>query len=286
MAGIQGAKTKELLPIAWLNTSNEKDAWTKYKYLSPFLEGARERCLLLGYRIDEFWTRQPGMTMRRISQILYQRGIDAAIVTYPARHVRLKWDHMACVALGGALLAPRLHRVMGDFNFNLTLALKVLRRYGYRRIGISQSEGVDQFTQRIYRSIAYHLLATSESSDQIPPLFYIGISEDEAKNKLAPWVRRYRPEVIVSSDGRMVDWIRELGLRVPKDIGVIHLSLDEDVLDWAGIHSNKREIGAAAAEWVISMAQNHRYGVPKTGLITLVRGSWQTGRTLQTPKIK
>jgi len=32
MASVRGAKTKELLPIAWLNTDREKDAWQKYKF--------------------------------------------------------------------------------------------------------------------------------------------------------------------------------------------------------------------------------------------------------------
>ena len=76
------------------------------------------------------------MTMKRVSQILYQRGIEGAIVTHPARHLRLNWNHLAAVSLEGALLAPRLHRVMSDMFFNLLLALKMVKRSGYRRIGI------------------------------------------------------------------------------------------------------------------------------------------------------
>jgi LacI family transcriptional regulator len=283
MARIRGAKSKELLPLAWLNTNREKNAWHKYKFLSPYLEGARERALQLGYRLEEIWTQEPGMSMRRISQILYQRGIDGVIVTYPARHLRLRWDHLACVGIGGSLLAPRLHRVMTDSNFNLLLALKCLRRQGYRRIGICFENEVDRFSHHVLRSTAHHFINTSPRADQVPPLFYSGRDSAEQANaarQLAAWFRRYRPQVIVGSTSYLLEWLKMAGARVPEDVGLVHLAKDDDVADWAGIHSHKKEFGATAAEWVIALLQRNELGVPKLGLDTLVRGKWCAGRTL------
>ncbi|MDD5262957.1 MAG: LacI family DNA-binding transcriptional regulator [Methylacidiphilales bacterium] len=289
MESVRGAKSKELLPIAWLNTTIEKDAWQKYKFHTPLIEGARERALELGYRIEEIWTRERGMTMQRISQILWQRGIEGVIVTHPAKHLRLKWDHQACVSLGGNLLAPRLHQVIGDMNFNLLLALKVLRRHGYRRIGICLPEQVIWFAHREIRSIAYHFVATAAKSDRVPPLFYKGENEADlldSEKQVQAWVFRHRPDVVVGTSSRLRNWVKATGARVPEDVGIVHLAVDDDLPDWAGIHSNRREMGATAAEWVISLVQNHRFGVPKIGLNMLVRGSWQPGWTLLIPKGK
>ena len=289
MASVRGAKSKDLLPIAWLNTTRERDSWQKYKYLSPYLEGARERSHELGYRIEEIWTQQPGMTMRRVSQILYQRGIDGVIVTYPASHLHLRWDHLACVGLGGALLAPRLHRVLTDSSFNLLLALKSLRRQGYRRIGICFENEVDRFSHHLLRSTAHHFVITSPVAYQVPPLFYTGRTPPElilAGKQVAVWLRRYRPEVVVGSTSHLLPWIRATGARVPQDVGIVHLSKDDDVSDWAGIHSHKREHGRTVAGWVIALLQNNEYGVPKLGLDTLVRGIWCGGRTLLSPRGK
>jgi len=283
MAGVRGAKSKELLPIAWLNTNREKDAWHKYKFLSPFLEGARERAQQLGYRLDEIWTHEPGMTMQRIAQILYQRGIGGVIVTYPARHLRLRWDHFACVGIGGALLAPRLHRVLTDSNFNLLLALKCLRRQGYRRIGICLENEVDRFSHHPLRSTAYHFTATTPRANQVPPFFYSSRDDAErvqAARQVAAWFRAHRPQVIVGCTAYLLPWLRAAGARVPQDVGIVHLAKDEDVSDWAGIHSHKREHGVTAAEWVIALLQRNELGLPRLGLDTLVRGKWCAGRTL------
>jgi len=283
MQRMRDAKSKDLLPIAWLNSKAEKDAWNQIEYLSPYLEGARMRALELGYRIEEIWARQPGMTMRRISQILYQRGLEGVIVSQPARHIRLDWVHLAGISIDGSLLAPGLHRVMSDNAFNLLLALKSLKRLGYRRIGICLSEQVDSFSHHACRSSACYFHSTTPESEQVTPLFYPATAPATIKRQVAAWLKSNKPDVIVGLDNRLVEWVEETGYDVPGEVGVVHLALDDDVIDWAGIYSNKREIGATAADWVISLLQNHRFGLPKIAMNMLVRGSWRPGRTLLLP---
>jgi LacI family transcriptional regulator len=291
MARVQDARTKDLLPIGWLNTHSERNAWHKFKFLSPYLEGARERCLQLGYRLEEIWLHEPGTTMRRVSEIVYQRGIGAVIVTQFAKHLRFNWDHLAAVSLEGALLAPRLNRVATDIGFNLTLALKMVRRFGYRRIGICLDQNVDRNSSHSCRAEANYLHAVTPKSERVPPLLYsweTRTTEEREKGKaqVVAWLRRYQPDVIVGHSNQLVLWAQAAGYRVPEEIGIVHIANDDDVSDWAGICSNRREIGAAAVNQVISLAQIHQFGVPKIAMHTLIRGSWRPGRTLLMPKPK
>ena len=285
MTRMREAKSKDLLPIAWLNSKPDKDDWNKTKYLSPYIQGARERALELGYRIEEIWARQAGMTMSRISQILSQRGIEGVVVSQPARHVRLDWTHLAGVSIDGSLIAPGLHRVMSDNAFNLLLALKSVKRLGYRRIGICLSEQVDSFSHHACRSTACYFHLTTAKSERVAPLFY-AIQGPQIEKQVISWLRRCQPDVVVGLDNHLVEWVEAAGYRVPEKMGVVHLALDDDVIDWAGIYSNKREIGATAVEGVVSLLQNHRFGLPKIAFNTLVRGSWQSGRTLLSPRGK
>ncbi len=285
MQRMREAKSKDLLPIAWLNSLPEKDAWTRFAYLSPYLEGAQTRALELGYRIEPIWARQPGMTMRRISRILYQRGIEGVIVSQPARHIRLDWSHLAGVSIDGSLLAPGLHRVMSDHAFNLQLALKALKRLGYRRIGICLSDQMDSFSHGALRSTVCYFQSTTPKAHQVSPLYYAnGVLPPMQKRHLTEWFRLHRPDVVVCLDNRMVKWLDDAGARIPEGVGVVHLAVDDDVSDWAGIYSDKREIGATAVEWVITLLQNHRFGLPRKAVTMQVRGSWQGGRTLSPNK--
>jgi LacI family transcriptional regulator len=283
MAQVRMTTAQDLLPIAWLNASEFRDSWHRFRFHSPYLEGASARAMELGYGLEEIWVREPGMTMKRLSSILYQRGIEGAIVTLPARHFRLDWDHLASVALGASLLAPRLHRVTADLNFNLRLALKSVKKLGYERIGICLWPQVDSSSHYAIRATARDLYFSASRKKQIPPLFH---SPDRAKRgeiqklELAAWLDRYKPEVVVGHDHRLKAWAEAAGYRVPQDVGIVHLALDDDVLDWAGIYSRRREIGATAVDQVVSLIRNRQFGVPKVPLEILIRGSWRMGHTL------
>lgn len=287
MARVRDTKSKDLLPIAWLNTSSERDAWHRYPFQSPYVEGASKRALELGYRLEELWCHEPGMTMKRLSKILYQRGIEGVVAPFPARHFRLDWDHLSSVALGETLMAPRLHRITGDVNYNLQLALKMLKRLGYRRIGICLARTVDTASHASAWDTARALYSSASKKDQVPPLFYPlwhkgGGSAQEKERATTAWIKQYKPEVIVGHDNRLVKWAEDAGFRVPEDMGVVHLAVDDDVLDWAGIHSNRRKMGETAIEWLVSLIRNRQFGAPEMPLNILIRGAWQTGRTIKT----
>jgi len=289
MTAVRASEKKQLLPIAWLNTHSEQNAWEKYKFLSPYLEGAKIRAVQLGYKLEEFWLYQPGMTMRRMSQILYQRGIDGVIVTQYWKHFNLNWNYLTGVAIETTLISPGLHTVVSDTFCNFLLAIKMLKRFGYRRIGVCLDSSVNRRTYHAMGAMVPFLDTAPPKLEHIPPLFYSGEGSGAWKTtqkQLKPWLHDYRPEVVVGHSSFLVEYIEKAGFSVPKDIGVIHLATDDDVSDWAGICANKREIGAAAVEKTVSQIQQRQVGLPKTPFNILVRGSWSPGRTLLIPKPK
>jgi LacI family transcriptional regulator len=279
MARMREAKSKAVLPIAWLNSMPAERAWQDYSFLSPYFIGAQQRAHKLGYCLDEIWSAQPGMSMKRISQILDRRGIEGVIVSQPARHVRLNWERLAAVSVDGFWMAPGIDRVMTDNAFNLSLSLKSLKRLGFRRIGVFLTEDVDRATRHFCRAVANDFLSTIPPSDRVEPHFY----GDIRPNPIAGWLKYWKPEVVVGLDNRLVSLITDAGYRVPEDVGVVHLSLDDDVIDWTGIYSNKRAVGAGAVERVVAMIQNNLFGLPEIALTTLVPGSWRNGRTTRNP---
>jgi LacI family transcriptional regulator len=283
MAGIRRSTAKDLLPVVWLNANREKDAWHKYSFLSPYMEGAGECFQEQGYRIEEIWIRDPGNSMRRIAQIVESQGIEGVIVTDPARHVRLNWDRLAGVAIGGGLLAPALHRVAMDSNYNLMLSLKSLRRQGYKRIGVCLTEQADRFSHHGARSTILYFNFTIPQSHRVEPLFTgIDLNPEGDKCAFAAWLKRERPDAVVGHSSQMVDWVQSAGFRVPEEMAVAHLAVEDDVLDWAGIYANKRKIGRLAASKLVSLIQQRQFGVPDIASSEFVPGAWRPGRTVLT----
>ena len=286
MAQVRSTKKQDLLPIAWINTDEEPNIWQKYPFFTPYWEGASTRARELGYRLDEFWLHEPGMSEARLSQILFQRGIEGVLVAPPKRlsigRLRLKWDHFAGVTFEKAIWAPHLHVVLRDHHYNLMLALKLLRRFGYRRIGVCVGEQTNRRSRYLYPATLGHFHSSIPKEERIP--WFIHRYKPESDIQFEAWMRRWKPDVVVGQNREMVEWVERLGRKVPEEIGVVHLAIEDDCIDWAGIFSRKREIGALSIEILVSLLRARQKGIPAFAAETLVPGTWRNGKTLLVPK--
>lgn len=280
MEKVRDARHKDLVPLAWINANSNEHAYREWKWLSPYMEGAREHCADLGYKLDEFWLRKPGMSEARLSSIIAHRGISGIIVSPSSpdlSRLRFDWRRFAAVSFETAVLVPSLHRVVPDYHHNILLALKMLRRAGYRRIGLCIHAMEDRRSHHTYVAGLLYFHQGIRESERTPPFIYPAI--DIAG--MRAWIKREKPDVIVAHSAMIIDWINSAGLRVPEDIGVAHLAIEDDCADWAGIWQNKRRIGAQAIEQIVSMIQNNRIGLPDIAYETLIPGEWRHGKTLR-----
>lgn len=288
MQQVRDTKERERLPIAWLDLNETEGIWRTVSSCTPYLAGAREQCEKLGYEIQEFRLRERGMTSRRLSQILYHRGVQGVIIAPPVHlglaHLQLDWKALAAATFEKSLVAPRLHRVAQDHYYNMMLALKLLRRFGYQRIGVVLQQQANRRSYHAQQAAVGYFHSTIPKASRVPPMVHVHATI--AGKEFPAWLGKYAPDVIVGQHSLIPDWLHAEGYKVPDDIGVIHLSLDDDCLDWAGICSRKKEIGAATANIVISLIQNNQIGLPKVPMDTIVQGQWQAGKTLRIPKVR
>jgi LacI family transcriptional regulator len=157
----------------------------------------------------------------------------------------------------------------------------MLAKLGYRRVGICLQEYF-RGERDAKHAIAHYFSSRLPQALRVPPLFYIIKHGDssQAKKMVQTWLSRHRPEVIVCHNNMVLSWVREAGFAVPDDVGIVHLATDDDVADWAGIHSNRGEIGAAAAEFLVSLINHRQVGVPAIDREIMIRGRWHAGWTL------
>lgn len=286
MTSVRNTKRKALEPIAWLNANQNARAYHDYTWLAPYRLGAAERCVELGYKLDEFWMRERGMTDRRMSSILSSRGIRG-VVLCPAvlpeiTHLRLDWKQFACASFETAMLVPRVHRVAPDYHYNILLALKMLRRLGYRRIGLFLHRQEERRSHHTYLASFRYFQSGIPANEHVEPLIY---PDPFDKRMLFEWLDRVKPDVVLGHHSKLVTWMVESGRRVPDDIGVAHLSLDGDCEDWAGILQHKHRIGAQTIELLVSMIQNSRFDLPDIAHETHIPGEWRHGKTLLRRKL-
>lgn len=235
----------------------------------------------LGYRIEEIWAGEPGLTVARIDKMIMARGIEGLIIPpdfqVPGGHLRLDLTHLATVLHSHAVWRPQLHRVEAHNFQNMLLVMKALYHRGYRRIGLMLFMNLAEITGHEWEG-AYHYYHQRHRDLEKVPVFFSKVFDDPA---LLKWVKLERPEVIVGTFPYHPEIFRKEGFRVPEDLGCVSMG----VYPWdppsAGLDMRAEEIDRAAVDVVVAQINRHEKGVPKTPRDILIEGVWHEGPTVR-----
>lgn len=272
--------------IAMITNFPSRNGWKEAPINVEFHAGALEACEQRGYRLETFWLREPGMTARRLSNILFHRNIGGLLIApLPSSrgHMRLEWEKFASVALGYSLAWPALHRAVNHQFRSMQLALRKLRKLGYRRPGLALKASYDQRSDHNFVG-SFLLEQQREEHDHLP----VHVPPDKEWNfdSFQRWVRRSRPEAIITQHEEVLDWLHTMKLNVPSDMGVVHLNCPIGDPQWSGIIQNASAVGALAIEHIVAMLQRNERGIPRLPHYLLVEGSWRDGETIRTDALK
>ncbi len=247
-----------------------------------FHHSVRERARSLGYEIEAFHLHQPGMKLNRLMDIIRARGIRGIIWEhFFSANNRLDYDFsdFACVAMGNTIVDPVFHQIESDRFAEMRLALRELRRLGYRRIGYCSLRHVEISLN--YKRLCALLLeqSLSSSGDRVP---WLEIEDrNEYETQLAAWLHRHHPQVVVSQNIHTPRYIERAGYKIPDQVGFLHLGFHPTFADLAGIDPNWTKRGTLAVERVVGMLHRNELGVPKDPLVTFVDHHWNPGPSLR-----
>lgn len=251
--------------------------------------GMRRRAAELGFRLEEFRLGKESASERDLTRILWNRGIEGLII-YPfsrdeprARLALELGSRFAAVTTGYSLTSPDLHRVCSHHFHNIALALEELRRLGYRRIGLALEKGIDARVQ--------HLCTAAYLSDErqagvrkrIPCL----VQPRPDKEGFWAWFQKYRPDALLTSGDPwliILEWLQELGVKVPEEVGYANLHLRSRPPGVSGIDQSDEELGAAVVDLLVNVLHRNERGVPSSPQTVLLKGHWVGGKT--TTKIR
>ncbi len=281
MSDVRFKKTSTFSPVvALLHCMPWEKAENLHLNIKLLRDKAKEHASNLGYSVEEFYLNEPGMTPKRMLDIIKARGIRGIIFEhFFESDVRLEIDlsEFASVAIGFTLKSPNLHRVVVDQYNGLLLAIEKLKSLGYKRMGVV-IPGLNETFTNFKREAALHVAhQATPQSDRVPMLIY---SVDVDEKTLRNWLQDHEPDVILSIHNEIPTRIKALGFRIPEDIGFVHLGWHKSYMDWAGIAPNWDQVGIAATNQVVDQLNRNEFGVPEKPLTTLIEGTWMDGPSI------
>jgi LacI family transcriptional regulator len=267
--------------LGFITAWSTRSGWRNAPNLARFFDGSRRRARELGYRLDEFWLNEPGMTGRRMTRILRARGIRGLVLhSLPSvgGRLALDWDHFACVTKGLTVQHPPVHRVVSSHYEDMHVVLSELARRRYKRPGLVLGEALSARVDRAW--LASFLVHQNDVplGQRVPALI---TQPGEEPAGFARWFETYRPDVILFSEQPVVQWIRCRQQSVPDDVGLVHLDWSESLAPLAGLDSDPEALGVAAIDLLVGQLQANEFGIPRHEKIVAVKGHWVSGASVR-----
>lgn len=268
-------------PLLWITAEERRKAWQTFPWYKTIYRGAEREATRQGYRLESFWLNEPGLSPKRALQILRTRGIRGAIISQTSILESLTpadLDFMTCVQLQMYTFEHPFHIACPNYFYNMSLAFASLRELGYQRPSLALHDGMEPRAVDCYTGAYLRAHMALPKRDQTPVLHY-QFFHPKKQQQLRKWIERYQPDAIITNDQNFTKHLEEDGLRVPEDIGVVHMNLADDVKGWSGIDQNQDVVGAACIHMLIAELRTYNQGRPEFPHSYQVKGSWIAGET-------
>ena len=281
MAARRRGRDPEEAPVIALVTPNRTaDYWKERYHLRRFMEGCTATAGSLGIRTELFWIGEEKMTAKRMNDILFNRGIRGAVLLSHGiwgHRLDFAWQELATVTYGVRSLSPDTDWIAADFYGNMETALDVLKSHGWKRIGFTMDVPFPYEQHNRWLS-AYLMEQDRGKIQRLSPW----LEEDPTLEGFRQWFARARPEVIICvRPARVMDWLQQMGLKVPDDVGLAAIGTAEAGGRISGIEENTRMCGKLAMEMLIDRIQRGQFGPYEAPQHVIVKGSWNEGETIR-----
>ena len=248
-------------------------------YHAEWVGGARTRAEGLGYVVDELWMKEPGMSARRLSQIIHARGISALMIAPlpEKRGIQLDWEHFSAVTAGFSLTEPRLSRVVPNHQQTMLVCLRQMAARGYRRVGLVLDVNLDPLA-RFNLSAPFLWYQDGLSASWRVPALNLKPGDRAA---FLRWLKRSRPEAIITVTGACLAWLKAEKISIPNDIGLVFTSRTLSPPGFCCVDQQPRKLGAAAVDLLVAQLNRAEFGVPSNPKTVFTDVAWSEGTSLR-----
>ncbi|MDQ8192980.1 LacI family DNA-binding transcriptional regulator [Coraliomargarita sp. SDUM461004] len=242
---------------------------------------ARMKAQQLGYELNEYNLSDAGSSLKHFKSVWWNRGIKGVLVgpfAESGADLGDEWSQFIVIEYGYSVSQPNFTRAVLDHYHNMLTHLDILRKRGYRRIGLVLSQALSNRTHGILHSAyLYEQVASGSAKIELHSKDFLDATS------IRQWIDRNQLDAVIAHE-REHALILESGLKIPEEVGF-------SIIGWKGYSpktpdeisgfDTKPEILAeSAVSFLVAQMHEHVYGVPKTPKSLMVAGEYHEGGTI------
>jgi hypothetical protein len=94
-------------------------------------------------------------------------------------------------------------------------------------------------------------------------------------------IRKLKPDVVITNKSELYNALQDDGVRIPKDLGLIHLDWHDSLANMAGMRQNNRVVGSAGVDLVVGQLQKNEFGSQEFPKVVQIESIWVDGPSLK-----
>ncbi|MDF7801249.1 LacI family DNA-binding transcriptional regulator [Pontiellaceae bacterium B1224] len=264
--------------LAWINSWDRPEELYEHAEFKLYWDGATASAKRFGFELVKFNAAE--IPLKRLESILKARNIKGILMA-PLEASELdwstfSWNDFATVRFGRTIPQPETHFVSSAQINNTILAFNKTHELGYQRIGLA----CDWLKYRFF-GIGFAWAQQHVSVEQQLPTLSLEHTDsfEKKKQKLNNWIKKTNPDAIITDSPELPLMLENLGYRIPEDIGLATLSINDTPID-TGINQEPFDMGRAAVRQIVALLSENNFGLPENRHETLIGGTWVDGSML------
>lgn len=240
-----------------------KDCKLKIHY--ELFSGAKKRSGELGYKLEEFWLRDPRRTIQQSLNILHAKNIRGLLIGPQKESGKndcpIPWEAFSCVKYGYSLSSPHLNTVCSDQFQAMTKSILELVKRNYLRIAMVYSS--DQSLRNSNKQLGAYLAAVQSCKTEPIPPYIEDLPVD--REKFMHWYHRHKPDAIVCGNDQYLKILHEANIRTPEDLGVAipYKHVESPYNHYAQVEEHYAISGEKMVNLLVQMLQQNERGIPQ-----------------------
>ena len=246
-------------------------------------EGVLRRAEQLGYGVEEFWLQQPDMRPERLQQIMETRGIHGLVLIAGLSpniigegYVKF-WYNFACSVIGVTHLKDNLNCASNDQYLTARNAAQKVIELGYQRPMLVVPVEDDALLDDKFSAGFY------SATRSLPAKNHLGLVPFDlhAPTKATARIKKLKPDVVITNKVELYDALVAEGVRIPQDLGVVHLDWHDGISHLAGMRQNNRVVGSAGVDLVVGQIQKNEHGSQEFPKVVQIESKWVDGPSVK-----
>ena len=250
-------------------------------------EGVLGRSEKLGYGVEEFWFQKPNLRAERLKQILDTRGIRGIVLigilgldAVDDEKFALFYNDFACAVIGTAQLNKQINCSTNDQYLTARRATRKVLEMGYRRPILAVPEADDAVLENKFSAGFYSIAKSLPKRDQLEA---ISLDIEHTKEAIE-LIKARKADVIITNQSRFHQALMDSGMRIPEEVGLVHLDWHAGLKEMAGMRQNNKVVGQVGVDLVVGQLQRNEFGAQEFPQVVEIESIWVDGPSLKSPQ--